>query len=61
MPYTTIVGFYTKGYEGTRLSTLKSLSSFFKVSINYLCLDEITDPNFKVDSTEYYPTRSPHE
>lgn len=46
VPYTTIIGFYAKGYEGTRMSTVKSLAHFFNVSTDYLIRDEITDPNY---------------
>ena len=46
VPYTTIIGFYSKGYEGTRMSTVKSLAHFFGVSTDYLIRDEITDPHY---------------
>lgn len=37
IPYTTIVGFYQKGYENIKLSNLKKLAAYFNVSIEYLC------------------------
>lgn len=46
IPYTTIVGFYTKGYGNTKMSTIRKLASYFDVSIDYLLLDEVTDPNY---------------
>ena len=46
IPYTTITGFYTKGYDKMKLSTLKALAQFFHVSIDYLGCDEVTDPYF---------------
>lgn len=46
IPYTTIVGLYSKGYEGARMSTIKGLAHFFGVSTDYLIRDEITDPNY---------------
>ena len=46
IPYTTIIGFYSKGYEGTRMNTVKELAHFFGVSTDYLIRDEITDPNY---------------
>lgn len=46
IPYTTIAGFYTKGYDKMKLSTLKALANFFHVSIDYLGCDEITTPTF---------------
>ena len=36
IPYTTIVGFYEKGYENIRLSNAKRLAEFFGVPIEYL-------------------------
>lgn len=36
IPYTTIDGFYKKGYENTKLSTLKKLCAYFDVSLDYL-------------------------
>lgn len=45
IPYTTIDGFYKKGYGNTKLSTLQKLSDYFKVTLDYLVKDDITDPN----------------
>lgn len=39
IPYTTIAGFYTKGTDNVKLSTLKKLSSYFGCSIDYLADD----------------------
>lgn len=46
IPYTTIDGFYKKGYSNIKLSTLKQLSDFFGVSIDYL-----VDDNYNADSS----------
>lgn len=46
IPYTTIMGFYSKGYEGARMSTIKVLARYFNVSTDYMIRDEITDPNY---------------
>ncbi len=35
IPYTTIDGWYKKGYEGLKLTTLRKLSDFFGVSLDY--------------------------
>ncbi len=40
IPYTTIDGFYKKGYSNIKLSTLKQLSEYFDVSIDYLVYDD---------------------
>lgn len=43
IPYTTIAGFYTKGTDNVKLSTLKKLSSYFDCSIDYLADDSSDD------------------
>lgn len=35
IPYTTIDGWYKKGYEGLKLTTLRKLSNFFGTSLDY--------------------------
>lgn len=44
IPYTTIAGFYTKGTDNVKLSTLKKLSSYFGCTIDYLADDEHNEP-----------------
>lgn len=36
IPYTTIDGFYKKGCDNVKLSTLQKLSKYFNVSLDYL-------------------------
>ena len=36
IPYTTIDGFYKKGYENIKLSTLQKLADYFDVSVDFL-------------------------
>lgn len=36
VPYTTIDGFYKKGYENTKLSTIRKISEALNVSLDYL-------------------------
>ena len=43
IPYTTIDGFYKKGYGNVKLSTLRTLSKYFNVDLNFW-VDDIT-PN----------------
>lgn len=43
IPYTTIVGFYTKGTDNLKLSTLRKLAAFFNVSLDYLICGETAD------------------
>lgn len=52
VPYTTIIGFYSKGYEGARMSTIKSLARFFEVSTDYMIRDEISNPYYGLCSGE---------
>lgn len=44
IPYTTIAGFYTKGTDNVKLSTLKKLSSYFGCTIDYLADDNCNEP-----------------
>ncbi|WP_312071860.1 helix-turn-helix transcriptional regulator [Anaerotignum propionicum] len=46
IPYTTIDGFYKKGYENVKLSTIKKLAEYFDTTLDYLMKDEITDMNY---------------
>lgn len=39
IPYTTIDGFYKKGYQNAKLSTLNRLCAYFSVSLDYLVKD----------------------
>lgn len=49
IPYTTIVGWYTKGYDGAKLSTLMKLADYFDVELDYLVRPNVTDANFEKD------------
>ena len=35
IPYTTIDGWYKKGYEGLKLTTLRKLSEYFNLSLDF--------------------------
>lgn len=43
IPYTTIDGFYKKGSENAKLSTLKKLCSYFGCTLDYLADDDIKE------------------
>lgn len=43
IPYTTIAGFYTKGTDNVKLSTLRKLSTYLGCSIDYLADDNSTN------------------
>ncbi len=42
IPYTTIDGFYKKGSENIKLSTLRNLAAYFDCSLDYLADDSTT-------------------
>lgn len=44
IPYTTIDGWYKRGYEELKLPTLKKLSNYFKVSLDYWANDDLLEP-----------------
>lgn len=46
IPYTTIDGWFKKGYEGIKISTLMKLADFFEVELDYLVRPSISDPNY---------------
>ena len=56
IPYTTIAGFYSKGTDNVKLSTLKKLSSYLGCSIDYLA-DDNQDEAYTIaahfDGNEY--------
>lgn len=56
IPYTTIDGWYKKGYEGLKLTTLRKLADYFGTSLDYWANDRICDPktitNFSFTETE---------
>lgn len=52
IPYTTIDGFYKKGYENTKLSTIRKLCTYFDVTMDYLVRGECTDKPFTLSNTE---------
>ena len=44
IPYTTVDGWYKRGYEGLKLPTLKKLSDYFNISLDYWADDKLTEP-----------------
>lgn len=57
VPYTTIDGFYKKGSENAKLSTLKKLCAYFGCTLDYLADDNVDNPIsfdtiFHADNTE---------
>lgn len=54
IPYTTIDNWYKRGYEGLKLTTLKKLSDYFQISLDYW-VDDIQD-NDKAFNTQNHIT-----
>ena len=46
IPYTTIDAFYKKGFENTKMSTIRKLADALDVSLDYLIIDSITDEEY---------------
>lgn len=44
IPYTTIEGLYKRGYKGLKLPTLKKLSNYFGISLDYWTNDNLIEP-----------------
>ena len=44
IPYSTIDNLWKKGYENIKLSTLKTIASYFGVSLDFLVRDNIENP-----------------
>lgn len=44
IPYTTVDGWYKRGYEGLKLPTLKKLSNYFGISLDYWVDDKLIEP-----------------
>ena len=51
IPYTTLKSFYTKGTENIKLSTLLKLKDYFQCTLDFLVVDEITEP-YDLDNEE---------
>ena len=43
VPYTTIDGFYKKGSDNAKLSTLKKLCNYFGCTLDYLADDSVAE------------------
>lgn len=46
IPYSTVVGWYKKGYEGLKLTTLRKLSDYFNTVLDYWVNENEIDPNY---------------
>lgn len=66
IPYTTVDGWYKRGYEGLKLPTLKKLSNYFDISLDFWADDEIIDPipqknnNLAISKKEFEFLKSYH-
>lgn len=48
VPYTTIDSFYKKGYENTKISTIRKIAVALDVSLDYLVDDNISDETYSI-------------
>ena len=57
VPYTTIDGFYKKGSENAKLSTLKKLCAYFGCTLDFLADDNVSEEPITIaahfDGDEY--------
>lgn len=56
VPYTTIDGFYKKGYENTKISTVRKIASALNVSLDYLVDDNISDEHYQPPKIKTAPS-----
>lgn len=61
IPYTTIDGLYKKGYEGARMSTIKALASFFGVTLDSFCRDDIDELQYAYQKTDINLSPAEHQ
>lgn len=61
VPYTTIDGLYKKGYEGARMSTIKSLASFFGVTLDSFCRDDIDELQYAYQKPDISLSPAEHQ
>jgi len=45
VPYTTVDGFYKKGTDNIKLSTLQKIATCLNCTVDYLAIDSITEPH----------------
>lgn len=60
IPYTTIISLFSKSYKNVTMPTVEKLSKFFGVSLDYICDEAITDPNYGLTAPEA-PAFTPDE
>ena len=53
IPYTTIDGWYKKGYDNIRITTLKKLSDFFGTSLDFWAFDENERDTLSIKKQEF--------
>lgn len=58
VPYTTIDGFYKKGYENTKISTIRKIAVALNVSLDYLVDDDILDESYQPPKVKKAPSIS---
>lgn len=51
IPYTTIDGWYKKGYNNAKLSSIQKIADYFHTTLDYLIRDDIADKSYGKTST----------
>lgn len=46
IPYTTIINWYNRGYNGLQLATVKKISDFFGTNLDFWAKENIVDPDY---------------
>lgn len=52
IPYTTVCGWYDKGYDGVRMNTVRKIASTFNTGLEYWAYDELPEDTEKAPETE---------
>lgn len=59
VPYTTIDGFYKKGYENAKISTIRKIAHALETSLDYLVEDSGEPVNGSAQTVDAVPAPSP--
>lgn len=53
IPYTTIDGWYKKGYGKAKLSSIEILANYFDTTLDYLMREDVTDRDYGRQMDKY--------
>lgn len=52
IPYTTVCGWYDRGYDGVRMNTVRKIAETFNTGLEYWAYDELPEENEKAPAPE---------